>query len=57
MSNGYKPTTHLRFERRFVPVLGYENTVQERRILQQLWVSCFVGENEEWRDVETVDAK
>ena len=50
-----KPTCNLRFREHFIPMGGDMGSTQigrTEKVLQQLWQSDYVGEPDEWRDVE-----
>lgn len=57
MSDGYVPTCELRFVNRedVVPIGIYEVKVVRKQILQQKWVSTYIGEDDQWRDVPAVE--
>lgn len=57
MSDGYVPTCELRFVEReaFVYCGAYVVKVARKQILQQKWVSAYVGEDDQWRDVPVVE--
>ncbi|HAR38601.1 MAG TPA: hypothetical protein DCS09_08560 [Porphyromonadaceae bacterium] len=64
MIDGYKPTCEIRWfradnyvygERPLAQIAGYAENVSTWYCLKQKWVSDFVGEEDEWRDVDTVE--
>ena len=54
MSDGYRPTTELRFIKRVSHTATYEYIAAEK-VLQQRWESIYEGEEPKWRDVPLVD--
>lgn len=64
MSHGYKPTSNIKWfrvednyangEKPLSQIAGYPGCGHEWFCLKQLWVSDFVGEPDEWRDIEVV---
>ncbi len=53
VSDGYRPTCNLRQVKYVVPIS--DNIGRTECKLQQLWKSSYVGEDDEWRDIEIVE--
>lgn len=53
--NGYVPTCELRFVKRLGVWAGPGAPNKALHILQQKWISAYIGEPDIWRDVPTVE--
>lgn len=59
MSDGYSPSFRLRWLEYLGGVKPHPSAIFDEssrhcRVLQQLWVSCYQGEPDDWRDITLV---